>query len=182
VWTPLAATETVLNALLAAAAGGLIGLLYGWFLLGDPDPLWTGRSAGAGLVASLASLLWLTPLQAMLVGAIAAWIYILAAYLLHDLLGRDDPGDLFASLGLPALWGVLAVGFFAPAPGQFRAQLIGGISLLLLGFVPALVLQAVVGVGKTWAGHRLRWRSEGALDQEVAEEVSASSPETSAMR
>ena len=145
-WTRLTPMEAVLNALLAAAAGGLIGLTYGWVIQRVPSVSWTARSAAAGFVAMLAGLQLVNALQAMLVGAIAAWIAILTAYLIHDLLGREDAGGVFSGLGLPALWGVLAVGFFAPTPGQMRAQIIGGISILLMGFLSMLLIQLPLAV------------------------------------
>ncbi len=142
-WTPLAPVQALLNALLAAAAGGLIGLLYVWAVQRQPSALGTGRSAAAGFVAALAGLQFFNPLQAMLVGAVAAWIAILAAYLLHDVWSREDAGGVFSGFGLPALWGALAAGFFAPAPGQMRAQVIGGVSILMLGFLAAWFLQGI---------------------------------------
>ncbi len=153
-WTPLTPLQVALNALLAAAAGGLIGLAYGWVIGREPSAAWTARSAVAGFIASLAPIQLLDPMQAMLVGAIAAWIYILAAYLIRDVLGREDAGDVFSAFGLPALWGALAAGFFAPAPGQLRAQLIGGVSILLLGFLAAFLLQLPLALVQARRGRR----------------------------
>jgi Amt family ammonium transporter len=131
-WAGSSPSVGAMNSLLALAAGGLIGLVYG---LVGPLPLrWFSRSAAAGWIAALAPLPWMNPWQAMLTGAIAAWIYILAAWGLRAR-GRHDAGDSFAAFGLPALWGLLAVGFFAPMPGQFKAQLFGIATLFLLSFL-----------------------------------------------
>ncbi len=139
--------ENALHGLLAAAAGGLTGLLYGWILFRVPDALWTARGTVAGLIAGLALLPWLTPGQTLMAAALAAWLTILLHYLLHDLLHREDAGDVIAVFGLPALVGLLAVGLFIPAPGQMRAQLLGVLSIFLLGFIPTLFLSLVIMVG-----------------------------------
>ncbi len=143
-WGGSSPAQAALNGLLALAAGGLIGLAYSWAALGEPDVSWTARSAAAGWVAALAALPWMTPLQSMLAGAVAAWLFILAAWVINELLGWHDPGDIFAAFGLPAVWGLLAVGFFAPAPGQFKAQIIGVASIFLLTFFVASVFLAVM--------------------------------------
>ncbi len=143
-WGGSSPMQGVLNGLLAMAAGGLIGLAYRWFVAGEADAGWTARSAVAGWVAALAVLPWMTPLQAMLTGAVAAWLFILAVWLIHDLLGWYDPGDIFSVFGLPAVWGLLAAGFFAPAAGQFKAQLIGIVSIFLLSFFTASVMLLII--------------------------------------
>ncbi len=139
--------EDALHGFLAAAAGGLTGLLYGWILFRVPDALWTARGTVAGLIAGLALLPWLTPGQTLIAAALAAWLAMLLRYLLSDLLHREDAGDVIAIFGLPALVGLLAVGLFMPAPGQMRAQLLGVLSILLLGFIPTMVLSLVIMVG-----------------------------------
>ena len=142
-WGGSSPVQGVLNGLLALAAGGLIGLAYSWFILGYPGVSWTARGAAAGWVAALAVLPWMTPLQAMLTGAVAAWLFILAAWFFRELLGWQDSGDIFCALGLPALWGLLSAGFFAPSPGQFKAQLMGIASVFLLAFFTASVILVV---------------------------------------
>jgi len=164
-WAPLAPIQGALNALLAASAGGLIGLLYGWAVQRGPSPRWTARSAAAGFIAALAGIQLLQPMQAMLVGAVAAWIYILAAYVINDLLDRGDAGDVLGAFGLPALWGVLAAGFFAPAPGQMRAQVIGGASILLMGFLVAFLLQFPLALYH--AGRSRKARSDAGMQASV---------------
>ncbi len=143
-WIGVSPAQAALNGLLALAAGGLIGLTYGWAALGAPDAGWTARSAAAGWTAALAALAWMSPLQSMLVGAVAAWLFILAVWIIDEFLGWRDPGDIFAMFGLPAIWGVLAVGFFAPTPGQFKAQIIGVASIFLASFFVTSVFLATM--------------------------------------
>ena len=144
-WLEISPAQAVLHTFLSAAAGGFIALVYGWFVWRAPSAIWGGRGVAAGFVASLAGISWMHPLQALLVGAVATWICILSIYFIHDRWGRDD-GGLFSTFGLPALWGVLAVGLFAPAPGQMRAQVVGALALLLMGFLAAFFLQISVAL------------------------------------
>ncbi len=169
-WSPLTPLQALLNAFLAAAAGGLIGLAYGWVVHRYPAVTWMTRGTAAGFIASLAPLQLIQPMQAMLVGAMAAWLYILVNYLLIELLHRDDPGDVFSAFGLAALWGVLAVGFFAHAPGQMRAQLIGGVSILLMGFLAVFLLQFPLALVRSWRTRRARPLA-GGLSAPAAEET-----------
>ena len=85
-----------------------------------------------------------------------------------------------AIFGMPALWGLLAVAFFIPSPGQMRAQIIGAVSILLLGFLPAVALQGVLAVWRRVRPGRARssdWDESGLAPEESA----MSSQETTAM-
>ncbi len=143
-WMGSSPIQGALNGLLALTAGGLIGLAYSWFILGEPGVTWTSRCAAAGWVAALAAIPWISPLQSMLIGAVAAWIYIMVVWLVRELLGWYDPGDLFSVFGPPAGWGLLVAGFFAPSKGQFRAQIIGVASIFLLAFFVTSIYLMVI--------------------------------------
>ena len=145
-WLATSPVQVALNALLAAAAGGFVTLLYGWFISEAPDPAWTGRGLLGGWVSILALADIITPWQALLVGAVAAWLLILADYFIENLLDWRDPGAIFTTIGLPAVWGVLAAGVFAPMPGQFKAQALGVAALFLLAFFVTSIFLVLVGV------------------------------------
>ena len=139
-WQPLGPMQAGLNLWLAAATGGFIGAIYGWYTSGFFANRWLARALVAGWVAALAPALWLTPWQAMAVGAIASWLFILVDEGLATWLNRADKGGFVAMIAVPAMWGALAVGLFLPDPGQIRAQGIGIVSLMLLGFLPAALV------------------------------------------
>ncbi len=143
IWQPLDPMQAGLNLWLAAAAGGFIGMIYGWYVSGSPANGWLARALVAGWVAALAPALWLSPWQALGVGAIASWLFILVNEGLEAWLNRADKGSIVAMFTVPAIWGALAVGFFLPDPGQMRAQGIGIASLMLLGFLPASLVQGL---------------------------------------
>ena len=143
-WEGSSPIQGALNGLLALSAGGLIGMAYSWFLFGEPAAIWIARSAAAGWVAVLAGVVWMSPLQAMLIGAVAAWLFIIASWGVRELLHWYDPGGIFSVFGLPAMWGGLAVGFFAPTSGQFLAQFIGVASIFLFAFFSTSVFLVLV--------------------------------------
>src|SRR6185369_6826576 len=85
-------------------------------------------SACAGLV---------TPAQALFTGLVAGIGTPLLVELFELALSIDDPSGAITVHGVAGLWGLAAVGIFAPQSGQGIAQLIG-ISTLL-GFIFLLV-------------------------------------------
>lgn len=145
-WMATTPVQVALNGLLAAAAGGLVTLLYGWFISEAPDPAWTGRGLLGGWVSILALADIVNPWQALLVGAVAAWLVILADYFIENLLDWRDPGAIFTTIGLPAAWGVLAAGLFAPMPGQLKAQALGVAAIFLLAFFVTSIFLILVGL------------------------------------
>jgi len=165
-WGGSSPIQGVLNGLLALAAGGLIGLAYSWVAWGAPEMSWLARSAAAGWTASLAAIPWMSPWQAMLIGAVAAWVFILSAWLIDELLGWRDPGAILATFGVPALWGLLAVGFIVPSPGQFQAQGLGVLSIFLLAFFPTSIFLVIV-----WLIGKLLGKNGESEEQETSREA-----------
>jgi Amt family ammonium transporter len=132
-----AATST----LLAAAAGGLAGLLLGHYRYGKPDVILTLFGLLGGLVSITAGAGRIGAPESVLVGAVAGVIVPLGAVWI-DLIGRiDDPVGVIAVHGIGGLWGTIAIGFLIPANAGHRLvqagiQLlgvvaIGGMSLIL---------------------------------------------------
>ena len=112
-WTQVIAPEAVVHALLAAAGGGLASLVYTWFVANHPDPLLGARGVVAGWVAGLAAAPFVSPAAALLIGLVGGLLMVLTTYVVDHRLRLQDPGGLLAMCAVPALWGILAVGFFA---------------------------------------------------------------------
>ncbi|MCP4165766.1 MAG: hypothetical protein GY759_07710 [Chloroflexi bacterium] len=112
-WSQVDAVIIVGNALLAAAAGAAIPLLYTWFFAGHPDPLMAARGVAAGWVAVLAGVPFYPAGAALLIGASAGLLMVLTMYFIDHVARLEDVGGVLAMLGVPALWGILAVGLFA---------------------------------------------------------------------
>lgn len=96
---------------LAAAAGALSGVFFAWNRFGKPDLTMTMNGALAGLVAITAPCAFVTPMEAIIIGAIGGIIVVLATALL-DKIHIDDPVGAVPVHAINGIWGTLAVGIF----------------------------------------------------------------------
>jgi ammonium transporter, Amt family len=135
------------NTMLASASGAFCAMLYVWAKWGKPDPGMLANGMLAGLVAITAPCAFVNAGAAILIGAIAGVLVVVAAVFIDRKLKIDDPVGAIAVHGVNGLWGILALGLFAdgkygdgwngvagPVKGlfygdssQFFAELIGGI-------------------------------------------------------
>ena len=161
----LAANGTAVHAFFttntAAAAAGLVWMILSWI---DNKPSVLGIVTGAvvGLVAITPGAGFVTPIGALIIGALVAPI---SYYAIKFIKGRnliDESLDVFACHGLGGLWGALATGLFAASsvggvdglfygnPGQFLAQLWAALLAIAVSFgvtfVLAKVLNAIMGL------------------------------------
>lgn len=159
-WAQTSAVTLIVLALLAAAAGGLAPLIYTWLVTRHPDPVQGARGVAAGWVAILASIALVEPSEALIIGAVAGLLMVLVAHLLSHLKHFQDPGGILATFGIPALWGILAVGIFSDAPGQLQAQAVGAISIFLLAFLATTIVAVPLAlIGRAWRGRRTEPKS-----------------------
>ncbi len=124
---------------LAAAAGGTAGTLFTKFRYGKADPSMAMNGALAGLAAITAGCAFVSPLSAVIIGAVAGVLVVLAVAF-FDRIKADDPVGAIAVHGVNGTWGVLAVGLFAQNGGLLYG---GGFKLLgvqALGVVSVSVL------------------------------------------
>lgn len=137
------------SALLAAAAGGLAGLLLGHYRYGKPDVILTLFGFLGGLVSISAGAGRIGAPAAVLLGAVAGILVPLSAVWI-DLIGRiDDPVGVIAVHGVGGLWGTLAAGFFMPGSFVHRLtqtgiQALGVLAIGALALVLAFVLFALL--------------------------------------
>jgi Amt family ammonium transporter len=97
---------------------------------GKPDASLCANGWLAGLVASSACAALVAPIQALFIGFLAGLLTPLMVELLELAVSIDDPSGGISAHAAGGLWGILAVGLFAPRPGQLVAQLIGVATLL----------------------------------------------------
>ncbi len=162
----LAANGLAIHALVttntAAAACGLVWMFLAWR---DNKPSILGIVTGAvvGLVAVTPAAGYVTPLAAMLIGAIAAPISYYAIRL-RQKWGLDESLDVWACHGMGGLWGALATGLFATTtvnaaganglfygnPKQFLIQLLAALIVIAFSFgvtyLLARLLKATTGL------------------------------------
>jgi len=165
----LAANGIAVNALMttntSAAAATLVWLLLSWR---DNKPSVLGIVTGAvvGLVAITPASGFVTPLAAIVIGAVAAPISYYAIQL-REKIGLDESLDVWACHGMAGTWGALATGLFATVavnssganglfygnPAQFGIQIISVVASITFAFgvtfVLAKALDAVMGLRVT---------------------------------
>lgn len=125
------------NTTLAAAAGGLLGMIVSWGLFGKPDLTMALNGILAGLVGITANCDSVTNKEAIIIGVVAGVLVVLAVVAL-DKLKIDDPVGAFPVHGVCGVWGGLATGIFGPHPMQ--AQIIGSIAIPVFSFVTMFIL------------------------------------------
>jgi Amt family ammonium transporter len=157
------AVHAVVTTNTAAAAAGLVWMILSWI---DNKPSVLGIVTGAvvGLVAVTPGAGFVTPMGALIIGALAAPISYYAIKLIKGRNLIDESLDVFACHGLGGLWGALATGLFASTavnaggadglfygnPSQLLAQL-GAAALVIvvsfgITFVLAKVLDKTMGL------------------------------------
>jgi Amt family ammonium transporter len=121
---------TAVNTLLSASAALVATITVTRIRFGKPDASICANGWLAGLVASSAGAGLISPPAALLVGLVAGLVTPLLVELLELALSFDDPSGAIAVHAGGGLWGVVAVGLFAPQAGQLLAQLVGIAALL----------------------------------------------------
>ncbi|MDD1689359.1 MAG: ammonium transporter [Methanoregula sp.] len=120
----------------AAAAGTLAWMFASWYR-GKPSSLSMVSGAIAGMVAITPAAGFVTPLVAVLIGAVAG---LLCYYMMLVRISKklDESLDAWAIHGMGGLWGTLATGLFAAAAiGGFAGLFEGNVSQFLVNALGA---------------------------------------------
>jgi Amt family ammonium transporter len=138
----------------AAAAAAMTWLLVSW-IHGKPSSLGFVSGAVAGLVAITPGAGYVTPMAAIVIGAVAG-VLCYGMMLFRIKRGLDESLDAWSIHGMGGLWGALATGIFAMAAvngasgliegniNQFVANAVGAFSALIYAFVVTYVLAVIV--------------------------------------
>jgi Amt family ammonium transporter len=138
----------------AAAAGAMAWLIVSWFN-GKPSSLGFVSGAVAGLVAITPAAGYVTPMAAILIGAIGG-VLCYGIMLWRIRKGLDESLDAWAIHGMGGLWGALATGIFAVAAvngasgliegnvHQFIANVAGAFAAVIYAFVVTYTLAIVI--------------------------------------
>lgn len=165
----LAANGVAVNALLttntSAATAGLVWMLLSW-LDGRPSPLGIATGMVVGLASVTPACGFVTPLTAMMIGAVAAPLSYYAMRF-RDRKKLDESLDVWACHGLASTWGMVAAGLFATTavnpdganglffgnPAQIGVQLLAVAVTMAFSFgmtyVLARLLKASIGLRVT---------------------------------
>ncbi|MCB0124332.1 MAG: ammonium transporter [Caldilineaceae bacterium] len=125
------------NTTLAAGVGALAAMVLGWITLGKPDLGYVLNGALGGLVGITANCDAVTNGSAMIIGAIAGVLVILAMKFLESV-KIDDPVGAWPVHGVCGMWGGIAAAIFGGKP--MIAQLTGSLVIPIWAFVTAFAL------------------------------------------
>jgi len=134
-----------------AAAAGVVGAMFtSWLVQKKPDLSMVLNGCLAGLVGITAGADTVSIMSAVIIGAIAGIIVVLAVVSI-DKIKIDDPVGAISVHLVCGIWGTLAVGLFSMNPEHtFMAQLIGvvaaGVTCFVSAFIIFLVLKVTLGI------------------------------------
>jgi Amt family ammonium transporter len=115
---------------LAAAAGIILAMLTSWVIQKKPDLSMILNGSLAGLVGVTAGADVVTPMGAIIVGAVSGVLVVLAVFV-FDRLRIDDPVGALSVHLVCGIWGTLAAGLFgSSALGELDYSLSFGSQLL----------------------------------------------------
>ena len=135
----LSIAHIVVTTNLSAAAGAVLAMMFSWVRYGKPDVSLTLNGALAGLVGITAGTADVNFVGAVLIGAGAGVLIILAVEFVEKVLHIDDPVGAVAVHGVCGAYGTIMVGFFATDGGLFYG---GGAALLSVQAIGVLAVAA----------------------------------------
>jgi Amt family ammonium transporter len=167
------------NTMLASASGAFGAYLFTSWKFGKPDPSWLANGMLAGLVAITAPCAFVDSWAALLIGAIAGVLVVVAALFIDSTLRIDDPVGAIAVHGVNGAWGIVALGLFANGKygdglngvkGTVAGLFYGNAGQLyaeLIGIVANVVYVGVVGGVAFWLLGKIT-RMRPTAEEEVA--------------
>lgn len=126
---------------LAAAAGAVAALIVSWMYFGKADIPSMLNGVLAALVAITAACAFVSPRDAIIIGALAGIITFFTAQWFEKA-GIDDPIYAFSVHGIAGIWGTLSTGIFAKPELAEKAG-VGKAGLLYGGGLEQLGVQAL---------------------------------------
>ena len=104
--------RVAVTANLAAAAGAIVAMIVSWVVGKKPDASMSLNGALAGLVAITAPCYTVTPVGAIIIGAIAGALVYFSVIFIDNVLKVDDPVGAVSVHGVCGAFGTLACGLF----------------------------------------------------------------------
>jgi ammonium transporter, Amt family len=151
----------IVNTFLAGCVGAIAAMVVAWFKFGKPDVGMTLNGVLAGLVAITSPCATVTPLGALIIGAVAG-VLVVFAVLFFDKIKIDDPVGAVSVHGVCGAWGTLSaallhenlfLGLEYDLGHQLMVQAVGiGVAFLwtfTTAYVLFKVLAATVGLRVT---------------------------------
>ncbi|WP_066223887.1 ammonium transporter [Formosa haliotis] len=148
---PGATSLVLVTTCLAAAAGGVVSMLVSTAMYKNLDLTMFLNGILGGLVGITAGADVVTPTSAIIIGAIAGVLIVLAVSFVDNKLKLDDPVGAIAVHLICGIWGTLAVGIFSTNPDHsFLTQLIGvacyAVMCIVASFIIIFALKKTMGI------------------------------------
>lgn len=148
------------NTTLSAAAGALFAMLTAWVRYGIPDVGMSLNGALAGLVGITAGCANLSPVFAVITGAVAGVVVVMSV-VFFERMKIDDPVGAISVHGVCGAWGTLAAGLFYSG-NLFSGKIIGvqliGIAAVFIWVFPTMYLS--FRLIDSWVGLRVTEENE----------------------
>lgn len=147
----LLAAKVFITTNLAACAAAVAAMFFTWIRYGKPDVSMTLNGVLAGLVGITAPCDCVSPLSAIIIGAVAGVLVCVAVPFIDTKIKVDDPVGAVSVHGICGLWGVIAVGLFSHdeasgvAAGLFCGGGFGQLGVQLIGAAALIAWAAVMG-------------------------------------
>lgn len=144
--TNMSVARITVNTIIAASAGGLVGMVVFWKLDGRPEVGSVINSILAGLVAITACCHCVNPISALIIGGVAGIISPTATILLEKLKLDDVVGAVPVHL-CNGIWGTLCVALFNESGFSLKllgVQALGTFSITGAAFVCAFLLFKII--------------------------------------
>ncbi|MDR1308166.1 MAG: ammonium transporter [Treponema sp.] len=146
IWSGLNIGRVAVTTCLAASAGGVSSLVFSWIWFKKPDVSMTLNGILAGLVSVTAPCAVVSPGASIVIGAAGGVLVVLAVEFIDKILKIDDPVGAVSVHCVCGIFGTIAVGIWANAPGDGVVGLLHGGGLTQLG----IQLTGILAVG-AWA-------------------------------
>jgi len=133
---------------LAAAAGAITAMLTIWLKSGKPDVAMSANGMLAGLVGITAGTAAVSTVGAIIIGAMAGVLVVLAV-LFFDRIHIDDPVGAISVHGVCGAFGTICVGLFATSDSDFWQQGLfygGGTDQLVSQVIGVVAIAAFVAI------------------------------------
>ena len=143
--TNLSIATIAVTTSLAASAAAITAMFTAWKRFGKPDTSMALNGALAGLVAITAGCAVVSPLSAIIIGAIAGILVVLSVEFIDKVLRIDDPVGAISVHGVCGAFGTLAVGLFAQS-SYGNSSGVGDVNGLFFGGGLSLFVTQLIGV------------------------------------
>jgi Amt family ammonium transporter len=131
---------------LAAAAGAIVAMSVSWVVMKKPDASMALNGALAGLVSITAPCDGVSPIGAIIIGAIGGALVVGSVLFIDRRLKIDDPVGAVSVHGVCGAWGTLSAGLFNTDSGLFYGGGVKQLGVQILGAGAAFVWAFGIGL------------------------------------